>query len=164
MRIALLPILLVCVSGSLQAQSKKRCADTPIDSTNPLAPVYQECHVERRAKVRSTGPRPQFTPVIGGGANPSCYRATFEFVVDSAGKPELATVRRLSSTDQSYADAVEASLGGLLYEPGRVAKSPVRQVVRFESRLGVRMIVVSSSTGGAPGARTAPLTPRPPNC
>ena len=163
MRIALLPIVLVCAFSSLQAQSKKRCADTPIDSTNPQSPVYQECHVERRAKVRSNGLRPQFPPVMGG-ASSSCYRATFEFVVDTTGKPELATVRRVSSTDQTYADAVEASLGGLLYEPGRFEKSPVRQVVRYESRLGVRMVVVSSSTGGAPGARTAPLTPRPPSC
>ncbi len=147
----LVSILLACASSSLQAQSTKaRCADSSIDSMNLSSVVYDECHVEKKAKLRGNGQRPQFSPNTGG-AGPSCYRATFEFVVDTTGKPELATVRRVSSTDQSYADAVEAMLGTLLYEPARLKNTSVRQVARYESRLALRSVVVSSSRGSVPG-------------
>ena len=164
MQWCLLSILLVCTSASLRAQSsKRRCLDTPIDSTNPSSPVYRECHVERKAKVRSVGPRPQFTPNTVGPT--SCYRATFEFVVDTTGKPELATARRVSSSDQSYADAIEASLGGLFYEPARLGASLVRQVVRYDSRLAItRTVVVSTSANGALSPPSATATPRRPIC
>jgi len=147
----LLSLLLVCASASLQAQSsKKRCPETPIDSTNPSSPVYQECHVERKAKLRSNGQRPQFS-LPAGGAGPTCYRATFEFVVDTTGKPELTTVRRVSSTDPTYAGAVQETLGGLVFEPARLDQTPVRQVARYDSRMAVRTVVVSSSPGSLPG-------------
>lgn len=147
----LVPILLVCAASSLQAQrTTRRCTDTPIDSTIPSSPVYQECHVERKAKLRSNGQRPQFSPTAGG-AGASCYRVSFEFVVDTTGKPEVATVRRMSSTDPTYADAVEATLGTLQYEPARLDATAVRQVARYESRLAVRTVVVSSSPGSLPG-------------
>ncbi len=162
----LFPCVLFCASASVQAQgTKQRCLDTPIDSTNPSLPVYQECHVERKAKLRLSSQRPQFT-LPSGGAGPTCYRASFEFVVDTSGQPELETARRVSSTDERFADAVAATLGGLRFEPARLDKAPVRQVARYESRLGVRVVVKSATptTGGQPGARSAPLTPRPPSC
>ncbi len=158
-------MLLVCTAGSLQAQGKEPpCADTPVDSTSP-SPVYRACHVERKARVRKNGAGPQFTASPGVAA--SCYRATFEFVVDTAGKPELATVRRVSATSQSYGDAVEATLAELLYEPARLGNARVRQVVRFDSQLP--SVQPTSASGEISGRATSSAPSglggaRSPNC
>ncbi len=164
MKTSCLLLLLVCTAASLQAQGKEpRCSDTPIDSTTP-SPVYRECHVERRARLRNSSPKPQFAAALGMAS--SCYRATFEFVVDTAGKPELATVRRVSSTDQAYGDAVEATLRELLYEPAQLAKTRVRQVVRYNSQLtsaqplSASGEIVGRASVSAPTGRAA----QSPNC
>lgn len=163
MRMMLLPILLLCASTSLEAQSKKRCADTPIDSTNPLSPVYQECHVNRKANMRGSAPRPDFAPNPSGSS--ACYRATFEFVVDTAGVPELSTVRSVVSTDQTFADAVAATIGRLRYEPARLDTVLVRQVVRYGTSVSlVRTVVAVSSGGGSLMPPTGTRMPRPPKC
>lgn len=161
MRLLLVPVLLICVSSSLQAQDKKRCADTPIDSTNPASPIYRDCHVERKVKFRRSTLRPDFTPSPSG---PSCYRATFEFVVDTSGRPELSTLRRVASTDQQYAAAVEATIGGLLFEPAQIDQAPVRQLLRHDSRASVQRIVMSSSGGPPSGASPTARVGRTPGC
>lgn len=161
MRLFLVPVLVLFSSASLQAQDKKRCADTPIDSTNPASPVYRDCHVQRKVKYRRSTLRPEFTPSPSG---PSCYRATFEFVVDTSGRPEVATIRRIASTDQQYADAVEATIGGLLFEPAQIDKAPVRQLLRHDSRASVRRVVMSSSGGPPSGASPNARVSRTPNC
>lgn len=147
--------LMFCVSTRLDAQDKRRCQDTPIDSTNPSAPVYRECHVDRKAKPRGSAPRMDFTPSSSG---PSCYRATFEFVVDTIGRPELATVRRVSTTDETFGRAAESIIGGLVFEPARLGGVPVRQVTKYESTAAVSRVVVSS-VGGRPSAGSAPRRP-----
>jgi len=154
----LFAFLLVFASTSLQAQStEQRCSETPIDSTNPSSPVYKACHVDRRAKLRSTGIRPSFTSAVGV-TSPTCYRASFEFVVDTSGNPELATVRRLSSTDPVYAGAVEATIRSFRFEAARLDNTPVRQVTRYESRMSITIAV---SAGVQPGAGNRS---RRPNC
>ncbi|WP_310572252.1 hypothetical protein [Gemmatimonas sp.] len=163
MRLLLVPILLVCVSSSLQAQDKKRCADTPVDSTNPASPVYQECHVKRKASLRGTPPRPDFSPNPGGST--ACYRADFAFVVDTSGAPELSTVRRVSSTDPSFAEAVEATIPRLRYAPARLDSTLVRQVVNFTSSVSLlRVVMVSSSRGGSLSPPSGSRMPRAPKC
>ena len=161
MRLVLVSLLMVFASASLQAQNKKRCADTPVDSTNPASPVYRDCHVERKAKFRSSTIRPEFTPTPSG---PSCYRATFEFVVDTSGHVEVSTARRVSTTDPQYASAVEASIGGLLFEPAQIGNVRVRQLVRHDSRVSVRQVVMSSSGGPPSGASPSARFPRTPGC
>ena len=159
----LLPVLLVCASASVQAQGKKKCAETPIDSTNPMAPVYQECHVKQKAKPQGNPPRPEFTPNMSGST--ACYRANFEFVVDVTGTPEMSTVRRVSSTDATFADAVEATIGRLRYDPARIDNAPVRQIVRYESRMSVvRTLMTASAAGGSFSPPSGSRMPRPPKC
>lgn len=155
LRIATVAALLLSVSSQLEAQDKRRCADTPIDSTNPSAPLYRDCHVERKARPRGSAPRMDFTPSPSG---PSCYRAAFEFVVDTAGKPELATVRRVSTTDETFGRAAESIISGLVFEPARLGGIPVRQVTKYESSAAISRVVVSS-VGGRPSASTAPRRP-----
>lgn len=58
MRMITSVLLLMLLAPSLSAQrSDKKCRDTPIDSTNPSAPVYRDCHTDRAAKPRGTPPR-----------------------------------------------------------------------------------------------------------
>lgn len=150
-------LLMLCVSASpSQAQKKRRCPDTPIDSTNPLAPIYRECHVEQRARPRSNPPRTNFAPPTNG---PTCYRASFEFVVDTLGHPALGTVRRVSATDDGFAFAAESTLGSIVYAPARLDRSPVRQIVRFESSLTLSRVVVAPG-GRLPSGRSMPRRPQ----
>lgn len=162
MRLLLVPVLMICASASLQAQDKKKCSETPVDSTNPVAPVYQECHVKRKASLRGTPPRPDFSPNPGGST--ACYRADFEFVVDTTGVPELSTVRRVASTDPVFAEAVEATIGRLRYEPARLDSAHVRQVVRYRNGLSMIRTVVASSPGGGFTPPSGSRMPRPPKC
>ena len=162
MRLLLVPVLLFCASASTQAQGKKKCAETPIDSTNPASPVYQECHVKRKASLRGSPPRPDFSPNPAGST--ACYRADFAFVVDTTGAPELSTVRRVSSTDPSFAEAVEATIARLRYAPARLDSTLVRQVVNFTSGLSIRTVVVSSSPSGAFSPPSGSRMPRAPRC
>ncbi|MES2521766.1 MAG: hypothetical protein V4617_03625 [Gemmatimonadota bacterium] len=161
LRLPCLAIALFGCASSLEAQNTKRCADTPIDSTNPSAPVYRDCHVERKAYVlrnNNSGPVPVFTPPKDG---PNCYRATFEFIVDTLGRPEAGTVRRVAATDAVYGTAMEAAIPSLLFEPARLRGAAVRQIVKFEPRLtSQREIVLASASGGAqPSQRSAARRP-----
>lgn len=156
-----LALVILCGASSLEAQNAKRCADTPVDSTNPSAPVYRDCHVERKAHVlrqNNSGPVPVFTPAKDG---PSCYRATFEFVVDTLGRPEVGTVRRVAATDAVYGTAMEAAIPSLFFEPARLHGVAVRQIVKFEPRLTTQreIVLASTSGGGAPSQRSGARRP-----
>ncbi len=147
-------VLLLVVGTRSDAQDKRRCEKTPVDSTNPAAPVYRDCHVEKKARTRGTPPRSTFTPPPNG---PNCYRAAYEFVVDTTGRPEMNTVKRVSTTDDAFGVATEATIVGLLYEPARLAGAPVRQLVEYEMRASVSRVVTTG--GGRPGSGSMPRRP-----
>ena len=157
MRILLLCVGLTLLGAPLEAQkAKRRCSGTAIDSLAPGERVYRDCEVDRVAKLRGAAPRVQWTPTAPATGTPTCYRAEFEFVVDTLGIPDPATIRRVSSSDASFELAVREQIDRMRYEPAQLAGRRVRQLVVHESKAAVAM-VVSTSPGGPPPRMRAPM-------
>ena len=157
MRILLLCLGAVVLGSPLEAQkSRRRCSGTAVDSLAPGERVYRDCEVDRVAKPRGDIPRPQWTPTSTPTSVPMCYRAEFEFVVDTLGVPEAATIRRLSSSDASFELAVREQIDRMRYEPAQLDGRRVRQLVVHQSKVAVAR-VVSSSPSGSPPRMRAPM-------
>jgi len=135
--------------------SKKGCPDLPADSIPAGQRIYVACQVDREAKPRGAALRLDFTPPAGGLRDGSCYRAEYEFVVDTLGFADLGTVREVSSNSADFGQALRDAIPRLRYDPARRADTLVRQLVTYKQMAGVR--VVSSAFGTAPRAR-------PPRC
>ena len=118
-------------------------------------PVYRDCAVERRARLTATVP-PDYRPAV---PRTGCYSVDVEFVVDTLGKPELATAQIVRTNDQAFADAVFATLGRWKYEPAMRGGTLVRQIVN-EHRSGASMLVVVPAGSGPPPKPSQ----RPPSC
>jgi hypothetical protein len=82
-----------------------------------------------------------------------CYKAEFQFVVDSLGVVEPNTVRSRSTNDKELEEAVRATLPMFKFSPAELAGRPVRQVVLYKSTMSV---VVRAGSSAAP-----PNTPPP---
>ena len=150
-------ILLALSLGAahLSAQKPKlpRCTGEPADSAALLqGPVYRDCEVERPAQLRSSDFPIDFTPPGGGtpmgGGGGACYRAGFQFVVDTLGRPEPATIRPTPGNDRALEDALRPGLFQLRYEPARKAAQRVRQIVVYKR--AVEPIVRVNPTEGEP--------------
>ncbi len=137
--------------------SRRKCDSVPIDSTRRSAPIYQACHVDEAAKLRGSEPRIDWEPGPGEARNGACFQAAFRFVVDTLGVPEAPTVELVSSNNSAFAEAVRVALSGLRYEPARIQKVAVRQMVEYRQAAAMRVTVSSSRSGGAPSGR-------PPRC
>jgi len=154
----LLCALVALASSPLAAQrSRRACPDTPVDSIPSGKPVYQACQVDREAKERGFTPRMDWTPPVGDLRDGSCFRADFEFVVDTLGVPEVGTIHDIRVTDASLQEAVRDVIRRLRYEPAQLKGGPVRQVVAYSQTVAVRRVVTSSRNATPPSSR-------PPRC
>lgn len=158
MRRVLVLAALVSVAGSAAAQRKGgRCTGEASDTSGGGPPaVFRDCDVDQPAKVRQRI-RPAFEPAFAGPGN-GCYRTELEFVVDTAGRPELAAVRIVSGNSPEFAAAVRALLPELLYTPAVRDGQPVRQLVRYKASLATKGRVVF----GRPSDLPDPPGRRPP--
>jgi hypothetical protein len=156
----LLLLVLAAVPATAQ-QLRRRCTGEPPDSSAlQTGPVYRDCEVDRPARLR-TGDLPvDFTPPAGNPGSGRCYRAEFQFVVDTTGRPEPLTVRPGRSNDRGLEDALRGSLDQLRYEPARLANRRVRQVVIY-SRAVAPIVRVSpdEERTGLPAVRSSANCP-----
>jgi TonB family protein len=85
--------------------------ETPavIDTTHPVAPVYPD------SLLRSG---------VGG-------RVVVEFVVDTAGVPDMDTFGAVVSTDRLFTESVRRALGGARFIPAMLEGRRVRQLVQL---------------------------------
>ena len=113
---------IACASTPKATSCDKQTLDTPYDGM----PVYHACAVDRRADPPRESYPIRFTP--SGGK--SCYRATVEFVIDTAGRPVLATARAVRSNDPSFYDAAVQSLAPMRYIPAMKDGKRVQQVAQ----------------------------------
>ena len=156
MRIILVVALLSLAGTAAEAQKgKRRCTGSPVDTLAVVDRVYRDCEVDVVAKQRGSTPRLAWSPNTTASAGQACFRARFEFVVDTAGLPESGTIRRVSSTDANFESAVRDQLSALRYFPAEKDGRRVRQLVIFESKAEIRR-VVSSSPGGPPPSIRGP--------
>ena len=141
-------------NGATAGGRRTACLLAPADSVYlRFGPVYPECAVDQRARLLGTPPRLDFRPPPGGKA---CYTAEVEFVVDTAGIPQLDTVKVIRANDPSFLDAVLRVLPSWRYAAARLNGVPVRQIIRAKQGMAVRLVVVREGQRPSPG--------RPPNC
>lgn len=140
MKPILFAALLLCASTSLEAQrGRGACSGSALDPSVVSGVVYRNCDVDRPARERGGGPRIAWTPSPSEVPAGGCFRAEFEFVVDSTGAVEPMTIRHMASNSASFAEAVRASLTGKRYEPARLEDRPVRQMVVHRATAMVRV-------------------------
>jgi TonB family protein len=99
------------------------------------AAIYSADSVDRPATPDAAHPiHPQFPPPLFAARIRGL--AIAEFVVDTGGRVEEATVGIVSSTDPLFSDAVRAALRGATYVPalkdGRAVRQLVQQPFRFD--------------------------------
>lgn len=144
--------LLLCVTASVEAQrGRGSCSGSPVDPAVISGVVYRDCDVDRPARERGGGPRIAWTPSPSEAPAGGCFRADFEFVVDSTGAVEPMTIRHVTSNSASFAEAVRASLTGKRYEPARLEENRVRQLVVHRATATVRVTTPGATrTSGLP--------------
>ena len=133
MRVVGILVLLILGATPLAAQkSKRRCTgEAPDSALLHRGPVYRDCDVDHPARLRTVDLPLDYNPPTGGLGSTRCLRAEFQFVIDTIGRVEQATVRPGNSNDRGLENAVRTNLGQLRYEPARKAGAKVRQVVVF---------------------------------
>lgn len=140
MRFLLLSVTLTCLASPAHAQQgSARCTGTPIDPLVVVGPVYRDCDVDRPARLRGSPPQPAWTPRGSDLVDGRCFRAEFQFVVDTLGAPDLSTLTAVSSSSTEYGEAVRATLRNLRYEPAILGGKPVRQIVVYRQSAAIRI-------------------------
>ncbi|MHB1097696.1 MAG: hypothetical protein ACYC3F_16175 [Gemmatimonadaceae bacterium] len=158
MKPLLLCTLMLLISSPLGAQRAKRgCPDITADSATGGVAAYLACQVDREAKPRGIAPRFDWTPSSSELRDGACFRAEFQFVVDTLGIPDIATVRDAGATNANFQQAMRDAIPRLRYSPAMLKGSPVPQLVTYKQSVAIRTMVSSS-----PSSRPTPS--RPPRC
>jgi hypothetical protein len=130
--VAVFSLLVLMAAPASGQQLKRRCTGEPPDSAALLTgPVYRDCEVDRTAQLRTADLPVDFNPPAGNPGGSRCYKAEFQFVVDTVGRPELSTLRPGRSNDRGLEDALRGNLEQLRYEPARLDNRKVRQIVIY---------------------------------
>jgi len=159
--------LILASTGAGAAQETRKCAGVAPDSVwLSIGPAYQDCEVDKPARLRGSEPRLDLDPVRLG-SDSSCKRVTLVFVVDPRGSVELASVRTMASDHPELEAAVRATLAHLKYAPARKAHYPVRQVMEYSRAVATPQVaafpikVIHYPTDRL---RADPPRPRPKSC
>ncbi len=145
MRPLLICGLVILASSPLVAQRSKRgCPEITTDSLASGLPVYKACQVDHEAKPRGIEPRLDWQPPLSEIRDGGCYRAEYEFVVDTLGLPEIGTIRDVSVNNSSFGQSVKDIIPRLRYDPAQLRGAPVRQTVAYQQSVAVRRVVSSS--------------------
>jgi hypothetical protein len=154
MRFRLLLCFALLVPSSADAQRPRRCSGSIPDSATFLAePVYRDCEVDRAARRRGGEPRLSMTSVATAGLREGCYFAELEFIIDTTGAIETASVKVTRSEMRELLEATRESMNQLRFEPAMKDGKPVRQVGVYR-----RTIAIAAPRGGA--AFSSAPTPR----
>jgi hypothetical protein len=104
--------------------------------------AYTAKEVDRPARVFESSAqvisRARDMDIRGGSAS-----VDFQFVVDSTGVPELATIRLIKSNDDKLAEIFRALIPQLRYEPAIKNGHPVRQILES----GLEVTITTTSDG-----------------
>jgi TonB family protein len=95
----------------------------------PSGSPYLAEQVEVQVAIARNSPVPAYPSVLRSTS--IAGEARFRFVVDTAGRVELSTVERVSSTHDAFAFAVRGTLPRMRFTPARVDGKPVRQLVEL---------------------------------
>jgi hypothetical protein len=150
-RLHLAAALVACASSG---QRSDACAPVPDDQWTGGTPVYRACSVDRAAQPIGAIPRVEYAE---SGSAQSCFRATVTVVVDTSGKPVLATVRAVRTNDPGFLQALIQSLEARRYSAAERAGQRVPQIVEVDAAMQTLLRAVRMGT-------SPPVTPRRPSC
>jgi hypothetical protein len=143
MRAIVLLILAAGTAGVASGQDVKRACTVQVPRGASIAgpPVYRDCDVDKPAQVRSEGAI-DFTPPAGTVRSGDwwCEKAEVTMLVDSTGRPELASVRVTATTTPEFAAALIGSLSTTRFRPAEREGRKVRQVVRYDRGLVIHKL------------------------
>ena len=166
MRVLVAAFIVLVIPTLASAQKPKRqCSGTMADSAEQaLGPIYRDCEVDQPAERQGSQPSLNFTPPnpIYGASVTSCVQAVLQFVVDTLGKPEVATIHTISSNNSEFEHAVIASVGELRYRPARREGMTVRQIVVYGQTVTFQVEVVAPVGHGR--TNETPMTPQTTRC
>ncbi len=139
-------------------QKGKRCTGEVPDSTLlGSGPVYRDCEVDQAARLRVPDFPVDYIPPPNNMGGTRCLRAEFQFVVDSAGHPDPASIRPARSNDRGLEEAVRPTLERLRYQPARLGNRPVRQLVVYaRSVASIVRVSPDEERTGLPQVRSSP--------
>ncbi|HET9454813.1 MAG TPA: TonB family protein [Gemmatimonadaceae bacterium] len=139
MRLALLPIILLASCASPKQEvvfvEAKPTAPQPAAQANPEQ-TYFEFQVEKPATPRATNAPPVYPPELRAAGVEG--EAIVQFVVDTAGVPEMASFRVLRSTHSEFTKAAHAHVSTARYNPAMLRGRKVRQLVQQPFNFQIR--------------------------
>jgi hypothetical protein len=143
MRAILLMLLAAGTAEAVSGQDVKRACTAQLPRGLSIAgpPVYRDCDVDKPAQVRSEGAI-DFAPPAGTARSGDwwCEKAEVTMLVDSTGKPELASVRVTATTTPEFAAALIGSLASTRFRPAELEGRKVRQLVRYDRGLVIHKL------------------------
>ncbi len=141
--------------GTAMASRNAGCELRAQDSTFLAAGiVYRACAVDERTKLAMAQPR--IDPPRGGASSApqsGCYAATYEFVVDTLGRPVESTIRSTRISGADFAASVRAVIPTLRFTPARREGVKVQQITEFGQMVSVTVTRSGSSTPSNNAAR-----------
>ena len=110
------------------------CPRSPIGpQAGESGPVYFGCQVSPRAELTDTTP-PKYPAILFGAGFGG--RAIVQFVVDTAGRAELGTIKVIESTHELFLSSVKSTLSVRKWRPALLRGRPVRQLVARRADFG----------------------------
>src|SRR5437660_9939742 len=119
-------------AGAVHQRSSAPCSLLTRDSIYLRdGPVYPACAVDSRAQLIDE-PSPAFDLNDASARGTRCLTVTLQFIVDTTGTPEPATLKLISTTNSAYADAIRRMVPAWRFQPARKNGVAVRQILQFE--------------------------------
>jgi Gram-negative bacterial TonB protein C-terminal len=134
-----------CAGSSGRRTTSEDCGLRTQDSTFlARGVVYRECAVDRPTRMTTEGTRPNYQP---SGRPSGCFSAEVEFVVDTAGFPEVETVRVVRTNEPGFAQAVLNVVPSWRYQPAVREGRKVRQIKMEKRMVAFRTVAVPAGSG-----------------
>lgn len=153
---ALVAALVTATPGRAQsADASAECEPVTDTLRFGTAAIYRECAVEKPAKLKKSS-MPNFQPPSGL----RCVRADIEFVVDSTGEVRKGSAKVVRTTSEEYATLLLETLNKWRYDPARVGKQAVSQLVTLRDAVSftdARGRVAYTVGGGSSAPRPTEL-------
>lgn len=123
----LVAALAACGGGAVNLSP---ATDVRADSVRATAdqPIYFEFQVERPAREQRATCAPRYPELLRMAGTTG--EVIGQFVVDTAGVPEVATFKAIRSTHASFTTAVQEHLPCVRFSPARIRGRAVRQIVQ----------------------------------
>jgi TonB family protein len=112
-------------------------AEVGMTTAQTVAPAYFEFQVEKPVAPLAGMPSPKYPPALRSAGVEG--QVLVQFVVDTAGEPELSTFKVLRSSHDLFTSAVRDLLPTLRFQPAELGGRKVRQLVQMPFQFSLPM-------------------------